>query len=113
MDCVSATTCWLVGLDWTVGLQSPAMAKTTDGGATWTTFTSISCVTTKNCWAAGSGTTVALAGTANAGKSWATVKSDTSNQDGSVSCLSVSVCVATTDNGLWVTSDDGGLTPAG
>jgi hypothetical protein len=89
------------------------MAKTTDGGATWTTFTSISCVTTKNCWAAGSGTTVALAGTANAGKSWATVKSDTSNQDGSVSCLSVSVCVATTDNGLWVTSDDGGLTPAG
>lgn len=30
--------------------------------------------------------------------------------EGSVSCLSVSVCVATTDNGLWVTRNDGGLT---
>ena len=28
---------------------------------------------------------------------------------GTVSCLSVSVCVATTDKGFWVTSDDGGL----
>ena len=34
------------------------------------------------------------------------------DQDGSVSCLSVSTCVAVTDNGVWVTSDDGGLTPA-
>jgi hypothetical protein len=31
---------------------------------------------------------------------------------GSVSCLSVSTCVAVTDNAIWVTSDDGGLTPA-
>ena len=60
---------------------------------------SISCATTENCWAAGSGTTVSLVGTADAGKSWASVTSDTSNQDGSVSCLSVNVCVATTDNG--------------
>jgi hypothetical protein len=52
---------------------------------------------------------VGLAGTANKGKTWSTVTSDTTNEDGSVSCLSVEVCVATTDNGLWVTSNDGGL----
>jgi hypothetical protein len=40
------------------------------------------------------------------------VTSDTTNEVGSVSCLSVSTCVAVTDNGVWVTSDDGGLTPA-
>jgi hypothetical protein len=56
---------------------------------------------------------VSLVGTADAGKSWVLVTSDTSNQDGSVSCLSVNVCVATTDNGLWVTSDDRGLATAG
>ena len=32
------------------------------------------------------------------------------NQEGSVSCLSISTCVAVSDNGIWVTSDDGGLT---
>jgi hypothetical protein len=40
------------------------------------------------------------------------VTSNTSNEGGYVSCLSVSTCVAVTDDGLWVTSDDGGLTPA-
>jgi hypothetical protein len=93
-----------------------------NGGVTWTerrTFddtgwlNSISCATTANCWAAGSGTTVALVGTADKGKTWTSVTSDTSNQDGSVSCLSIGVCVATTDNGLWVTSDDGGLATSG
>jgi hypothetical protein len=53
-----------------------------------------------------------LAGTANRGASWSTVTSDTTNEVGWVSCLSVSTCVAVTDDGLWVTSDDGGLTPA-
>jgi hypothetical protein len=231
VDCVSATTCWLAGVDAANNLQNPAVAETSDGGATWTTFAnlptfvsgdpngtytlngisclsaascvavgglneadgkatvisttdggvtwtrsmsaalsriqqlfsvsclpgahgktvclgagaakeaagpvallsgnggatwdrkrqfdntgwlnSISCATTTNCWAAGSGTTVALVGTANKGKSWATVTSDTSNEDGSVSCLNLDVCVATTDNGLWVTSDDGGLAATG
>lgn len=231
VDCASTTTCWLAGINEAKGLQNPAVAETSDGGATWTTFSnlpavvsgdpngtytlngisclsaqscvavgglneadgkatvistpdggarwirsfgaalsrtqtlfsvscvsaahrpsvcaaagsalqaagpvallsanggfgwdqrhqfdntgwlnSISCATTTNCWAAGSGTTVALGGTASKGRSWASVTSDTSNQDGSVSCLNANVCVATTDNGLWVTSDDGGLPAAG
>lgn len=46
------------------------------------------------------------------GASWSVVTSDTTNEVGSVSCLSVSTCVAVTDNAVWVTSDDGGLTPA-
>jgi hypothetical protein len=54
----------------------------------------------------------ALAGTSDGGSSWSTVTSDTTNELGSVSCLSVSTCVAVTDNGVWVTSDDGGLTSA-
>jgi hypothetical protein len=53
----------------------------------------------------------ALDGTANGGKSWTLVTATDSNIDeGDVACLSVSVCVATTDNGLWVTQNDGGLT---
>jgi hypothetical protein len=70
---------------------------------------SISCASISNCWGAGSGTTVALVGTSNSGTSWSSVTSDTTDEDGSVSCLDTSVCVATTDNGLWVTSDNGGL----
>jgi photosystem II stability/assembly factor-like uncharacterized protein len=96
----------------------PVTLVSHDGGATWggmQTFdntgslNSISCVNTRHCWAAGAGTSVALVGTSNGGTSWSSVTSDTTNQDGSVSCLSVKVCVATTDNGLWVTSDNGGL----
>ena len=75
-------------------------------------LSSVSCATTRNCWAAGAGSANALTGTANRGASWSTVTSDTTNEVGSVSCLSVSTCVAVTDNGVWVTSDDGGLTPA-
>lgn len=93
-----------------------------DEGATWGRkrefdntgwLNSISCASTRNCWAAGSGTAVALNGTSDAGKSWSSVTSDTTDEDGAVSCLSVRVCVATTDNGLWVTSDDGGLPTTG
>jgi hypothetical protein len=96
----------------------PVALLSRDGGANWGDrqkfdstgwLNSISCATTTHCWAAGSGTTVALAGTTDKGKSWSTVTSDYQGQDGSVSCLSVSVCVAATDNGLWVTSNDGGL----
>lgn len=230
IDCVSARTCYVVGIDNSTGLQNPAAAKTTDGGASWTVFTnlptftsndpngtyvlngiscvsarscvavgglneadgtatvisttdsgstwsrsadpslanvqqffsvsclpaddgppactgagsalsatgpvalesrdggatwggmqtldntgwlnSVSCATPSHCWAAGAGTSVSLAGTSNGGRSWSTVTSDTTNQDGSVSCLSIRVCVATTDNGLWVTSNDGGLPPS-
>jgi hypothetical protein len=96
----------------------PVALLSRDGGVHWgrrrqfdTTgwLNSISCATPTHCWAAGSGTTVGLAGTTDKGKTWSTVTSDTTNEDGSVSCLSVDVCVATTDNGLWVTSNDGGL----
>jgi hypothetical protein len=89
-----------------------------DGGATWGRMrsfdgagwlNSISCADARHCWAAAAGLTVGLVGTENGGRSWSQVTADTSNVDGSVSCLSVQVCVATTDNGLWVTSDDGGL----
>jgi hypothetical protein len=55
----------------------------------------------RKVWVDPGGTTVALASTSNGGKD---VKSDTANEDGSVSCLSTSVCVATTGNGLWVSS---------
>jgi hypothetical protein len=113
------TTCFAAGV--AQQAAGPVAVLSRDGGVGWGDrqqfdntgwLNSISCATTENCWAAGSGTTVSLTGTADAGKSWASVTSDTSNQDGSVSCLSVNVCVATTDNALWVTSDDGGLATA-
>lgn len=96
----------------------PVALVSRDGGATWGDMqtldntgwlNSVSCATPSHCWAAGAGTSVSLAGTSNGGMSWSTVTSDTTNQDGSVSCLSVRICVATTDNGLWVTASDGGL----
>jgi hypothetical protein len=99
----------------------PVELTSRDGGSSWTglqTFddtgwlNSISCANLQHCWSASSGTTVALAGTSNGGKSWSTVTSDTSNEDGSVSCATAEFCVATTDGGLWVTTDDGGLDTA-
>jgi hypothetical protein len=114
------TTCLAAGA--ALEAAGPVALVSRNGGATWGQrkkfddtgwLNSTSCATTTNCWAAGSGTTVGLVGTANRGKSWTPVTSDTSNEDGSVSCLNVNVCVATTDNGLWVTSDDGGLVSAG
>jgi len=113
------TTCYGAGT--TQEAAGPVAVVSLDGGAAWVEsrkfddtgwLNSISCVTAANCWAAGAGTTVALVGTADLGRTWAKVTSDTSNIDGSVSCLSANVCVATTDNGLWVTSDDGGLSAA-
>jgi hypothetical protein len=96
----------------------PVELMSSDGGATWggmQTFdvtgwlNSISCADARHCWAADSGTSVALVGTANGGVSWSAVTSDTTNEDGSVSCATVNFCVATTDGGLWTTSTDGGL----
>jgi hypothetical protein len=68
IDCVSPTTCWVVGSD--SGLRNPAVAETTDGGATWSRFSNvptpvsgdpngayalngISCVTALSCVAVG------------------------------------------------------------
>lgn len=109
-------TCFAAGT--ITAAAGPAVVVSYDGGATWQgmhTFdntgwlSSISCVNAKHCWAAGAGTTVALVGTSNGGNTWSRVTSDTTNEYGSVSCLNVNVCVATTDSSLWVTSDDGGI----
>jgi hypothetical protein len=99
----------------------PVELTSPNGGGSWSglqTFgstgwlNSISCADIQHCWAAGSGTTVALVGTDNGGASWSTVTSDTANEDGSVSCATAGFCAATTDGGLWVTSNDGGLAGA-
>jgi hypothetical protein len=96
----------------------PVEMTSRNGGASWSglqTFdntgwlNSIFCADVAHCWAAGAGTTVALVGTSNGGASWSTVTSDTTNEVGSVSCATVDFCVATTDDDLWVTTDDGGL----
>ena len=90
------------------------------GGRSWSTdqdfgnqnpFYSITCTDASHCWAGGNGfQNEALDGTADGGRSWSLVtSSETITEPGMVSCLSVSVCVATTDDGLWVTDDDGGL----
>jgi hypothetical protein len=55
---------------------------------------------------------VALAGTSDGGASWSTVTADTPSNGGSVSCATTAFCVATTDNGLWVTTTNGGLADA-
>lgn len=98
--------------------SSSVLIASSDGGKTWGDpqvfanggwFTSISCANPDECWAASSATTQALVGTADAGTSWSTVTSDTTNESGRLSCLNTRVCVATTDNALWVTTDDGGL----
>jgi hypothetical protein len=97
----------------------PVVISTDDGGTTWSGaetydntgwLSSISCPDLSHCWATGAGTSVALLGTANAGASWASVTSDTTDVNGVVSCASVTFCLATTDNALWMTTDDGGLT---
>jgi IPT/TIG domain len=96
----------------------PVILQSSDGGATWSGMetyddtgwmSSVSCPDASHCWAAGAGTSVALVGTADGGSSWATVDSDTTNEYGIVSCATIDLCVATTDNALWVTTDDGGL----
>ena len=117
------TTCYGAGVTFAsdTGTAESLVLASQDDGATWAQvesladngwFNSISCASTRNCWAAGAGSDDALAGTSDGGSSWSTVTSDTTNELGSVSCLSGSTCVAVTDNGVWVTSDDGGLAPA-
>lgn len=113
------TTCYATG--WAGAADVPTVLVSQDGGATWAQdgqfddtgwLDSISCASTQNCWAAGAGMLTSLAGTADAGSSWSTVTADTTNEEGFISCPSVSVCVTTADNALWVTSDDGDLEPA-
>jgi hypothetical protein len=96
------------------------MVTSTDGGVTWSGvetydntgwMNSISCADVEHCWGAGAETTVSLVGTSTGGSTWSAVTSDALNENGEVSCSSVSFCVATTDSGLWVTTDGGGAAP--
>jgi hypothetical protein len=122
-DAGGNTTCSGVGdIMVSTGSAESVVLVSHGGGATWSQtgafndggwLTSVSCASTQNCWAAGAASTDALLGTSDGGGSWSDVTSGTTNEDGTVSCLSLSACVAVTDNGLWVTSGDGGLTPTG
>lgn len=47
IDCVSATTCWLAGID-QITSDTPEVDETTDGGATWTAFTNLPAITKYN-----------------------------------------------------------------
>ena len=99
----------------------PAIVTSTDGGATWGGvetddntgwLDSISCPGVAHCWVAGAGTDVALLGTSDGGAAWTAVTSDTASEEGEVSCATVRLCVATTDNVLWVTTTGGSLATA-
>ena len=96
----------------------PVAVTSTDGGVTWHGvetvdntgwFDTISCGDVQHCWAGGAGTKVSLAGTAGGGSMWTAVSADIQNDNSQVSCATTSFCVATTDNGLWVTTNGGGL----
>jgi len=98
--------------------SGPIELRSTDGGVTWKgvetrdnagRLNSISCPDARHCWAAGAQTRLALLGTSNGGRSWSAQTAETSTEVGSVSCASFEVCVATTDNALWVTHNGGGL----
>ncbi len=119
---IGVPTCFATGsvYDPQSGAADSVIATSRTGGVTWSVqqdfgnqspFYSITCTDASHCWAGGNGyQNQALDGTADGGRSWSLVTASEGNTDeGAVSCLSVSVCVATTDNGLWVTTDDGGL----
>jgi photosystem II stability/assembly factor-like uncharacterized protein len=123
-DAGGNTTCYAGGIAYPSGFsQAESVALVShDDGATWAQvggfndngwLSSISCASTQNCWAGGAGSSDALVGTSDGGASWSTVTSDTTNEEGAVSCLDISTCAAVTDGGLWVTHDDGGLQPTG
>jgi photosystem II stability/assembly factor-like uncharacterized protein len=119
---IGLPTCFATGsiYDPQSGAADSVIVASRTGGRSWSTdqnfgnqnpFYSITCTDASHCWAGGNGfQNEALDGTADGGQSWSLVTSSEGNIDqGAVSCLSVSVCVATTDDGLWVTTNDGGL----
>ena len=116
-------TCFTTGASYDPqsGAADSVIATSRTGGLAWhvqqnfgnqNPFASITCTDASHCWAGGNGfQNEALDGTADGGQTWSLVTASEGNIDpGAVSCLSVNVCVATTDNGLWVTTNDGGLT---
>jgi len=114
----SGDTATCMGAADNLGAAGPVMVRSTDGGATWSDLgsfdttgwmSSVSCPDASHCWAAGAGTTVGLVGTSDAGASWSVLDADTSDNYGLVSCASLTLCAAASDNALWVTTDFGGL----
>ena len=101
----------------------PVMITSTDGGTTWSGFetaagagglNAVSCADALHCWVAGNpDDSSALIGTDDGGNTWsqASVPGD-QYESGQVSCVTASSCVATTDEAIWVTTDDGGLSAA-
>jgi hypothetical protein len=98
----------------------PVAVTSTDGGITWHGvetvdntgwLDTISCSDVQHCWAGGAETTVSLAGTTDGGSTWTAVSADVLNDNSQVSCATTNICVATTDNGLWVTTDGGLAAP--
>jgi hypothetical protein len=96
----------------------PVELISTDGGQTWTGtgfdigsgwLNSVSCADASDCWAAGAGTQLALTGTSDGGTTWYPETVTDTDQLNFVSCASVDFCVATADNALWITTDDGGI----
>jgi hypothetical protein len=113
-------TCYAVGAsDNASGTEGgPVELTSTDGGQTWTGsgfvvgsgwLNSVSCADATDCWAAGAGTQLALTGTSDGGTTWFPEAVTDTNQLNFVSCASVDFCVATADNALWTTIDDGGI----
>ncbi len=119
---IGVPTCFATGsvYESSSGADDSVMLASHTGGRSWSVeqdfgnqnpFNSMTCTDASHCWAGGNGyQNEALAGTANGGRTWSLVTASQGDIDpGDVSCLSVSLCVATTDDGLWVTTDDGGL----
>lgn len=119
---IGVPTCFATGSlnDPADGATDSVIAASRTGGRSWNVqqdfgnlnpFYSVTCTSASHCWAGGNGfQNQALDGTADGGRTWSLVTASQGNIDaGVVSCLSVNVCVATTDDGLWLTTDDGGL----
>ncbi len=122
-NATSSLTCYAVGNSSnTSGTESGSIELiSADGGQTWTGndfvsdtgwLNSVSCADATDCWAGGTGTQLALTGTDDGGATWYPEDDSTTNQLDNVSCASADFCVATADNKLLVTTDDGGITTA-
>ncbi len=111
---------WCEAVGSALEASGPVTLTSTDGGVTWSGeefldgagwLSSVSCADASDCWAGGAGTVQSLAGSDDGGTTWQQTSGATSNQVVDVSCATSSFCAAVTGGGLFVTSDDGGLTP--